>query len=281
MNQIENEHIIKLQYVDNRRYEFSKGKFIEEIMYYALGEYGEYFFAPGDWTNEFMLNLVAVSEEGVKFAKEWLGYKDDKRISFIYGNKQYDSPTNPDSFIQKIWSGGGAFIGEVFINMSDEYMPSIIIHEAVHAILRVYNRKTNFPAPPETAEWSFAQFLEEGLCNLLDYLFFLETPLVYGTNRYGTSKENMETYLHKKALEAFVYHKNFENEAEYGLIYPQLMSYETAASFIFNLLEIGTKQDFMRIFDDINLMEEVYGLNMDAKIAEWLAFLEQHKIGTR
>jgi hypothetical protein len=67
-----------LQYVDNQRYEFLKGKFIEEVMYYALGEYGEYYFTPGEWTNEFMLNLISVSEEGTKFAKDWLGYKDDK-----------------------------------------------------------------------------------------------------------------------------------------------------------------------------------------------------------
>jgi hypothetical protein len=158
-------------------------------------------------------------------------------------------------------------------------MPSLIIHEAVHSILRVYNRKTNFPMPPETSAWNFSQFLEEGLCNVIDYLFFLETQLVYNTNRYGKSNENMESYLHKKAVESFDYHNNFENEAEHGLIYRQLMSYETAASFIYCLLEHkeGTKEDFMRFFDDINLMEEVYGVNMDAMIAEWLEFLEQYR----
>jgi len=37
----------------------------------------------------------------------------------------------------------------------------------------------------------------------------------------------------------------------------------------------GTKEDFMWVFDDINLMEEVYGTDMDSMIAEWLEYLNR------
>ena len=291
---VENERDIDLQYVDNQRYEFLDGFIIEEVMYYAVGEYGEYFFTPGDWTNEFMLHLVAVSEDGVKFAKDWLNYEDDKRVVFVYGNMKHDSPTNPDSFIQQIWGGGGVMGNhEVFINMADEHMPAHIVHEACHAILRMQGRMSNFPFPNEN---SGAMFLEEGLCTVIEYLFSLETEHIYHLytgydiiklyypddaykmNKYEPFKEITASQLHEMALISFVIDDNFEDETEFGLIYPQLMSYGTAASFVYYLLEYkGTKEDFMRVYDDIHLMNEVYGVNMEAMIVEWLEFLEQYR----
>jgi hypothetical protein len=56
------------------------------------------------------------------------------------------------------------------------------------------------------------------------------------------------------------------------------MSYETSASFIYYLTEYkGTKDDFNRVFDDINLMEEIYGASMDDMITEWLEYLKQYQ----
>ena len=280
---VEEEYIIDIQYVDNRRYEFLRGGIIEEVMYYALGEHGEYFFTPGKWTNEYMQQLIAISEDGVKFAKDWLGYEDDERVAFIYGNVEHESPVNPDSFIQKIWGGGGVMGNhEVFINMPDENMPSIIVHEAVHAVLRMQQRISNFPRSPETSSWGSdggPMFFEEGLCNLIDYLFFLETEHIYDPYRYGSYKEAAANHLHELALIMLDIYDNFEDAEEFGLIYPQLMSYETAASFIYYLLEHkGTKEDFMRVFDDINLTEKIYGVNMDEMIEEWLEFLQQYQL---
>ncbi|MCL1820390.1 MAG: protein DA1 [Oscillospiraceae bacterium] len=259
-----------IQFADNQLYKFLNGYITEEVMYFSHGGRGEYYFTPGKWTDKSMQKLISVSEDGLKFAKDWLGYTEEKPIAFIFGNKKYKSKTNPDSFIQGIWDGGGAFEGEVFINMSNKLTPSIIVHETTHSILRMQGRMSNFPLPNENGP----MFLEEGLCNVIDYLFFLETNHQYDTNRYGKSKENMENYLHKAALKMFKFHKNFENEDEFGAVYPQLMSYETAASFIYYLLEHkGTKEDFMRFFDDINLMEDIYGANMDTMIGEWLKFI--------
>jgi len=267
----EEKFVIDLQFVDNQHYEFRNGRVIEEVMYYALGEHGEYHFVTGnEWTNEYMMQLIDVSEESVKFVKDWLGYEDDVLIDFIYGNKKYDPPTNPKSHIQKLGSGGNAFYDEIFINVPEEFMPAIIAHEAVHTILLLQERQSNFPL------CNSVQFLEEGLANVIDYLFYLETEHVYDVSRYVKDKQAAELHLHEWALMTFEFYGNFEDEKEFGNIYPQLMSYDTAASFIYYLLEHkGTKEDFMRVFDDINLMEEVYGVSMDNMITQWLEFLEQ------
>ena len=256
-------------------------------MYYALGKHGEYFFVTGDeWEHEYMMLLIDISEEGTKFAKDWLGYDGDKLISFVYGNKRYNPPTNSLSHIQRIWSGGNGFYGEVFINVPKELMPSIIVHEAVHSLLRMQDRNSNFPLKPETATMlRGAQFLEEGLASAIDYLYFLETDHIYGAsghNGYGTDKQAAKGILHRFALRRLRTSNNFNDRTQFGIIYPQLMSYETAASFVYFLLEHkGTKEDFMRVFVDINLMEEVYEKSMDDMIAEWLLYLEQYKVMER
>ena len=267
----EDKFVVDLQFVDNQHYEFRNGRVTEEVMYYALGEHGEYHFVTGnEWTNEYMTQLIDVSEDAIKFVKDWLGYEDEVLINFIYGNKKYDPPTNPKSHLQKLWFGGNAFDNEIFINASEEYMPALIAHEAVHTILNLQERQSNFPL------WNSVQFLEEGLADVIDYLFFLETEHVYDLSRYVKDKQAAESHLHEYALIMFEFYDNFEDEKEFGSIYPQLMSYETSASFIYYLLEYkGTKEDFMRVFDDINLMEEVYGVSMDGMITQWLEFLEQ------
>ncbi|MCL2694002.1 MAG: hypothetical protein FWE60_02720, partial [Oscillospiraceae bacterium] len=240
----ENEIVIELQFKDGERFTFRTpiGVVFEEVDYYAIGEHGKYHFVTGDeWANEYMMQLIEVSEEAVKFVKKWLGHEGDDLIDFVYGNMLYDPPTNPYSRIQKLWGGGNAFDGVIFINVQEEYMPAIIAHEAVHTILRSQERETNFPLSPADSWLGGAQFFEEGLANVIDYLFFLETEHVYGTF-YGTDKQTTESHIHKEALIMLDFFDNFEDEKEHGLIYPQLMSYETAASFIYYLLEYkGTK----------------------------------------
>ena len=100
----------------------------------------------------------------------------------------------------------------------------------------------------------------------------------YDKIRYGKSRKNMENHLHKKAISVFKFHNNFEDEAKYGNLYPQLMSYETSASFVYYLLEYkGSNDDFMRFFDDIDLMEEIYDMKMNDMIKEWLDYLDKYR----
>ena len=97
MTEADNIIPIEIEYV-NRSYEFADALFIEEVAYYALGEHGEYFFVPSDdWTEEFMRQMIAVTEEGLKFAKNWLGYDSDRPITCVYGIFIHGVPqTNPN-----------------------------------------------------------------------------------------------------------------------------------------------------------------------------------------
>ena len=238
-----------------------------EVSYRVFGEYGTYYFTPGGWTEELIAELVLVSEDGIFFAKDFLGIKTSRPLSFVF------NITEPDeNHPFPIWGGGGAIGTTVFISMDADLLPSLIVHEAVHSILQYGERLSNFPHPPGIY---WVMYLEEGLCNVIDFLFFMQTEHNYDVNRYGTDRQAAENHLHIMALWALDFNNNFEDTETFGTRYPQLMSYDTAASFVYFLLEYhGSIEDFMRIFDDIYLMEEVFGVSMDDMIVKWLAYLD-------
>ena len=235
-----------------------------DVALHVLGEHGAYFFTPGGWTDELIAELVLVSEEGIRFAKDFLGIEVSRPLSFVF------NVTEPDeNHPLPIWGGGGVVDTSTFISIDARFLPSLIVHEAVHAILEYDGRQSNFPRPPESSIfWRGANFLEEGLCDVVEFLFSMQTEHRYLTN-YG------DDHLHTKALQMFDYHNGFEDETEFGTRYHQLMSYQTAASFIYFLLEYhGTIEDFMRAFEDIYLLEELFGANMSEMIAKWLTYLD-------
>jgi len=67
---------------------------------------------------------------------------------------------------------------------------------------------------------------------------------------------------------------DMDDEYVFGNRYVAIQSYYNTVSFMFYLYNYrGTKDDFMRIYYDIYLMEEVYGTDMDGMIAQWLLYL--------
>jgi hypothetical protein len=241
-----------------------------ETVLYVRGEYGVYYFTPGRWTDRQILRYVRISEDGIRFAREWLDIEDGEPLDFVFNTKKPKAGSPITT-----WNGGGAYGSAVYISMSSWRMPTLIVHEAVHAILRQADIRSNFPLPPETATRGFAQFLEEGLCNVIDFLFYMETEHRYSPNQYGWFRRAGADYPHIITRGWFRFHKDFEDEAEYGTEYPQLMSYETAASFIYYLIENkGSRQDFMRVFADIHSAADVYGTGFDELVGEWLDFLD-------
>ena len=113
-------------------------------------------------------------------------------------------------------------------------------------------------------------FLEEGLYDLIDFLFARQTALPYHTY-YGND------HLHTVAVRTLGRNDFFSDESEFGTTYSELMSYETAASFIYFLLaHQGTIADFMQVFEDIDLMEEVFGQDMENMILKWLSYLKDN-----
>ena len=242
-----------------------RAEFDIEVALRVVGEHGVYYFTPGGWTDELIADVILVSEEGILFAKDFLGIEVNGPLNFVF------NITEPEEgHPLPLWGGGGVLGTSTFISMDRRLFPSIIVHEAVHAILRYDGRMSNFPQTPENSMWARAMFLEEGLCDVIDFLFARQTELPYRTN-YGNR------HLHTVAGQILNRQNNFSDQAEFGTRYPQLMSYETAASFIYFLLEYhGTMEDFMEVFDDIYLMEEVFGENMENMIVKWLAYLDEN-----
>ena len=234
-----------------------------EVEWHALGKHGAYYFTPGGWTDELMEELILVSEDGIRFAKDFLGIEVSRPLSFIFNVAE---PAESHPFPR---GGGAVFRTSTFISLEASVFPKLIVHEAVHAILRYDRRRSNFPRTPETSIGHGAMYLEEGLADMIDFLFALETEHRYYTNY-------RDRHLHTIAWEVLRFSNDFEDEARFGTRYPQLMSYPTAASFIYFLLEhgYGTFEDFMRVFDDIYLAEEVFGLRMERLVEEWRAYVE-------
>jgi len=261
---------LEAQIPDDSYYRFLDGRVALEIALRVPGIYGAYYFTPGGWTDVLIAELVEVSEAGMRFAKDWLGISVNEPLSFVFNATQPDSD-HPFP----IWSGGAVLGTSTYISMNTRRMPALIVHEAVHAILRYDERLSNFPMTPENSRWHGAMFLEEGLANVVEFLFFAEAEHRYYLHGRSNRRQVAENYLHNAALRTFRHNDNFEDEAEFGTRYPELMSYETAASFIYFLLTYhGSVEDFLRVFDDIDLMEEVYGRSMDDMIGEWLAYLD-------
>ncbi|MCL2588548.1 MAG: hypothetical protein FWD84_03970 [Oscillospiraceae bacterium] len=259
-------HGIEIGIPENPHYRFfDSDDLAVEVALRVPGDYGTYYFTPGDWSDELIAELVLVSEDGLRFAKDFLGMEVSRPLSFVFNITE---PDEDHPF--PIWGGAFVLDTSMFFSMEASLFPSLIVHETVHAILAYADRQSNFPQPPETSSWAWAMFLEEGLCDLIDFLFAQETAHNYPTN-YG------DEHLHTVALRTLNQNDHFSDELEFGTRYPQLMSYETAASFIYFLLEHhGTIDDFMRVFDDIYLMEDVFGQTMEGMIAEWIAYLNEH-----
>ena len=259
-------HGIAISVPDSPYYKFmGRDDLSVEIALQVLGEHGVYHFESGGWTDVLIADIVLSSEDGISFAKDFLGIEVNKPLSFVFNV----SKPNTDHPLA-MWGGGGVFDTTTYISMETKLLPSLVIHEAVHAILRYDKRISNFPYPPESSGWAYAMFLEEGLSDMIDFLFARQTDIPYRTN-YGNNS------LHTAARRVLNRFNHFSDETEFGVRYPQLMSYETSASFIYFLLEYrGGIDDFMRVFDDIYLMETVYGKSMEDMIAEWLEYLDRN-----
>lgn len=251
-------------------YPFRDGRLAIETALHVPGRYANLYFTPGGWTDERIAELVHVTEDGMRFAADMLGIPISEPLSFVFNVTQ---PGSDHPF--PIWNGGGVLGTSTYISIPARHMPALIVHEAVHAILRYADRVSNFPMPPETFQMAHAMFLEEGLANVIEFLFYAETDHEYFIHGRSNRRRIPENYLHNQAIRMQRHFNNFEDAAQFGTRYPQLMSYDTAASFVYFLITYhGTMADFMQVFDDIDLMETVYSANMETMIGHWLAYLD-------
>ena len=96
------------------------------------------------------------------------------------------------------------------------------------------------------------------------------------------TKEEITMYVHFTAFQtlagrmnqfAFLY--DFHSALASDVPYAALYDHYTSASFFFYLLEHrGTREDFLRVYQDIYQMEEVYGIGLEDMISEWRSYLD-------
>ena len=280
-------------------------------LFTVYGKYAQYFFAPDDWTYDLVLELIEACDDGILYAKNWLEYEGDQMLN-VYFDNELNRSTEGNAGIYR--GDGNIFL---YTNPQNVHSVFIITHEAVHAFLDIFDGRTNFPKVPDQLAYLLkrrAPFLEEGLCTVIQHLHYIETEnnfvrdvaLQHVSNiqravedaHFGgefdfsdsfielffnwcintefNSIADVRFYLDIVATFEldFIIYQGFEAFGEY----PHLQSYETSASFILYLLEQkGTKDDFRRFFKDIYLAEEIYGVDIDGMIEEWLVYLEKYQ----
>ena len=240
----------------------------------VLTEHGYYFLDSWWWRNnlyEDMIEFINNIDIQYIYAKQWLGVEDSAPIpTRIPFNRPGVSATGGPNYVSL---PGGNLLAAV--------------HEAFHYLLFSNNIRANFA------------WLTEGLPEAINFMYADEGPDFYGRAFYYaiTGKTDFDgTYdfkhhAHLMALEAANY---FTENDRYGSYLPHgtqlgvrpndkpssfpqgfLNTYSTAASFVIYMLEIGSKEDFMKLYVNTSVAEELYGKDFNALYEQWLEFINQ------
>lgn len=235
----------------------------------VLTEQAHYLFdrLPPGQLEEFVTNI----DNQYAYAKQWLGFEDatpiPTRIQFY--RREQVSTGGPDYVSLP---GGNSLVA---------------VHEGFHHLL--FSNKL------------YADFLwfTEGLPEAIGFLYAHDNPDSDYAQAfyYAFTKKNdydstfdFKHYAHLRALEAVNYFTENDRYGSYLTHGTQLgvspddkpstfsqgflNSYETAASFVIYMLEIGSTEDFMRLYTSTSSAEEVYGKDFNALYEQWLEFLK-------
>ena len=149
----------------------------------------------------------------------------------------------------------------------------IRLHEQPFYI--AYNTAGGF----ETFE-EFAAFMDEFF---LGYVDAAEEITAYLPPARRASREEIITRAHFQAYRVltmgwnmFGHSYDFLGALQAGVPNAALFDHFTAASFFLYLLENrGTRADFLRVYQDIYQMTEVYGIDLESMIAQWRVYLNE------
>jgi hypothetical protein len=143
-----------------------------EIEFSVFAELGLYLFTPSGWARDIVEYYVDAGEEATRFIAEWLGYNQTRPFRNIYRGAPFNIHGELDL-------SGGWYIGSrttVTLLSDITGPPSATAHEIVHAVLSSHPtiHRSNFPI---SFHWGGggADFFEEGLCVVIDYLFLDQT----------------------------------------------------------------------------------------------------------
>ena len=275
------------------------------------GQHGWHLFTPSGWSFETLEYYTSVSEEAIAFVADWLGFDLTARpIVSLFSVHPYNFNMGEDV-------GGGWYVQPRYAVVFTHTVydpPWVYAHEMAHLILDRHPgiRRSNFGQLP----WfPGADTFEEGLSDVLEYLFIAET----NNERYGLemsqrpleqlresgylTDENIDrratadeliAYVHIRALwhiDNFDMDEHLQQQRQWWpdiQLSPEnidwrvaLHPWSSAPSFMFFLLERSTRDDFFRAYMNTDLMEEIYGYDLENLVGLWVEYLSERFYGFR
>ena len=250
---------------------------------YALYHFGhEADNTPEPWTKDMVNHHIAIAEESIRFVSDWLSHEPDSRFDVF--------------FIHVDRYGGGGYGNGMITNFQHILDPPwAMAHEAVHGILSAAQIQNNFPQvrTPIPGGFMTIPFFEEGMCIMLELLFEIATENErfaleaagrrrgyatfsgeFGNQETRLTLEDALQYVNNIAIGSLNHLYEPGNTERFGTRYTVLNMHHTAASFMFYLYaERGTREDLILAYQDIYLMYEIYGADMEGMIQSWLEWL--------
>lgn len=151
----------------------------------------------------------------------------------------------------------------------------ILLQEAPFYI--AYNTAGGF----DTFE-DFVAFLEDYLLVGDEFSEFGDYDMIQTYPLRRATRDEVVTLAHFQGFERLLHGFNmfmgifdFQGAVDYGVPYAVLFDHYTGASFFLYILENrGTMEDLLRVYQDINLMVDMFGVDLEGMIDEWLAYLD-------
>jgi hypothetical protein len=239
-----------------------------------------------------MIDYIKAVDTQYAYAKQWFGFDDAAPIPtrILFDKIEGHAIAVRAEYVSLPGGNSLAAVHEAthhLLYAGNIYADFFWLTEGIsEAIQFIYAEEDNNFYGPEMLT-AFAKGNVNAFINEISSLYKSLTGKEYVFN--GTF--DFKQYTHIKALDAVnyfiendiygVYSQSFGNmngkAEEKPSAFPQglLNTYETAASFVLFMLEIGSKEDFMRFYPDTSAAEEVYGKDFNALYEQWLEFLRQ------
>ena len=279
-----------IQYFTDRTDQFYEYASPTNVAFVVTTDQGRYHFSDSEMSLGKVYEYMEAFEAGVGYANDWFG-QDDIMLDLYFIQRDFTAEYGSNEFT----INGSGVDGVVWVEYDYSFEPlpfhasHILMHESIHALCDVYAEKTNFPRRPEPYPFFWSMLLEEGLATMLEHSYGLSVGKLHDVYIYHYTQDgsdSSEGALDKvndiaEALDHLALYSIYSNGEEFyaELPYDILQSYNTSASFLYWLLvHNGSKEDFRRVYVDINLMEEVYGKDMNVMIENWLEYLGQPSI---
>lgn len=278
--------------------QYSHSYFEEDLLFYVQGQEGTYYYSAAPWWDyEKVIDYVTTGESSISYTENWLGYAYNGLLD-VY----YLVPVNSEAKHGQFYDRQGNRIYSYVTN--EKQAPIGIAHEVVHAIIRISGLRTlGFDiVQSSTKEW-----FEEALCTTISTLYQMETEdAIVARNAYLYSLHCLRAYCgddcalqylltvisqngDANRLDAVVFSdlvaitfidqmKLEEKALSTGSRVNYMSEYNVAPSFILYLLEKrGEKEQFMQVYQDISSCEEIYGMQLDDLIYEWICYLNKYR----